>query len=97
MSFEIPTIDQEHRDRARTFEKYEGQYIRHQVSLMRNFLTSNPDKVEQDWINDGYSEIYVSVILDKDFTTHKRLLGDIDNITFEDVKNYAIYSKLLEN
>jgi len=96
MSFEIPTIDQEHRDRARTFQKYEGQYIKHQVALMREFLVANPEKVDRDWIGDGYSEIYVSVILDPDFSTHSRLQGDIDNITFEDVRYYAIYSKLLE-
>jgi len=97
MSFEIPIVDQEHRDQARTFEKYEGQYIRHQVALMRDFLVANSNKVEQDWIDDGYSEIYVSVILDSNFSTHPRLQGNIDNITYEDIKHYAVYSKLLDH
>ena len=96
MNLEVPQINQNQREWARTFEKYDGQYIRHQVSLMRAFLENDKNKIEEDWINDGYSEIYVSLIIDPGFSGHKRLQGDIDNITFEDVKYYYLYSKLLE-
>lgn len=97
MNFEISTLDQEHKDKARTFETKEGQYIRHQVSLIRDFLLDNPEKKEEDWINDGYSEIYTSVILDPGFSAHPRLQGNIGNIEFKDIKNYAVYSKLLDH
>jgi len=96
MNFEILKSDQERKDKARTFETKEGQYIRHQASLIPDFLLANPEKNEEDWVEEGYSEIYTSVILDPDFSAHKRLLGNIENITFEDVKHYAIYSKLLD-
>ena len=96
MNFEIPTLDQERKDKARTFETKKGQYIRHQVSLIRDFLLANPEKKEEDWINDGYSEIYTYVILDPGFSAHSRLKGNIGNIEFKDIKHYAIYSDLLE-